>query len=362
MDCLDNTQTLLVNYLADTENILNDLLEKEPYLGHAKIIPNLDLGFPHDVIRLAGGFATGACVLWESKIPFVPVDICMNACTVSIYELNDEALDFFCEKRFHVLLEHLAQSSYKANFHRGNHFISLLEDLVNGTHYLMMHSSAAEFETLYNGLYPVEGNYIYDNTKVYDSRGRYVRYVDGVAAEIYWKLASNLYRFNENRHDFIVAALLEKDFSIQNAEHYHHYGMPCQQIALMGCHLMHSGQKAPLLTRPGENVYLIQYENVLDKSLAVSQKNDLFVTPHGFGKHHIYETSIQVDYEKKRLQLDQYKYKIMYGESLRAHPGLEIRRISPKEFFMHFSKVYNYRIVKEFRQLASFNKQGYIEW
>lgn len=60
MVCFDKTHVQLTKYLQNTETTFNKLLS--PYGGHATIKSTLDLGFPHDVIRIAGGFATGAYV------------------------------------------------------------------------------------------------------------------------------------------------------------------------------------------------------------------------------------------------------------------------------------------------------------
>ena len=362
MKALDDTQNKLMVYLGETEKIMNDLLCRSPYNGYARIISNLDLGFPHDVIRLAGGFATGICVRWESCVPFIPVDICMNACTVSIYELSDGKIEFFNVENIKKLLTNLEHSSYIANFHRGNHFISLLQSVQDEKYFIMIHSSAAEFETLFNGLYPVEGNWVYENTKVHFAHGRYLRYVEGKAAETYAKLADNLYAFNENRHDFIISAMLGNLERINSVQHYHHYGMPCSNVALLGSHLIRNGQTAPLLTRPGENIYLIRYNEVIDKSLELMPGKEYFITPHGFGKNSTKQTQMRVDYDKNAFFLDSKRYKIIYGERLSDKPRLEIRSIQMDKYFEYFSKSYIYEIEKEFKQLASYSKLGFIKW
>lgn len=345
-------------HLQKTERILNDLLSKEPFCGYGKIIPNLDLGFPHDVIRLAGGFATGICIFWETKESFVPIDICMNACTVSLYKLNHECC--FTRERIIKLIENLNKSSYIANFHRGNHFISFLEEVTKKTKYIMIHSSAAEFETCYNGLYPVEGNYFYNNMEYYYSGQRCIRYLKGKVADLYLDMASGLYQYNENRHNFIISALVEKDNIIEEVKHYHHYGMPSKQVALLGSHVIKKNGISPLLTRQGENVYLIRYKNVFQENLKINA--NLFITPHGLGKCHSAKTQMMIDYGREILNLDSLQYKIKYGESLRAHPGLKIRDINMIKYFSYFSQCYDYSIVKEFKQIASYNKSGFIDW
>lgn len=357
---LDNTQSILSSYLNNTEKIMNHLLESKPFCGIARILTNLDLGFPHDVVRLAGGFATGICVSWQSEIPFIPIDICMNVCTVSLYELGDYV--DLKEEEFKKLTKNLNASSYISNFHRGNHFISLLEDIYTSKYYIMIHSSAAEFETLYNGLYPVEGNFFHSNINYYHDEGIYVRYLSGKSAELFYRLIKNAYEYNQNRHDFIINSLLGNVNLIVNCKHYHHYGMPDSNIALLGSHIIGRGQETPLLTREGENVYLIKYHDIKEKKLQLFDNKKLFITPHGLGKQHCRDFKIYIDEKKKYLQLDSLQYKIKYGESLREHPGLRIRTLDMKDYFKKLSSLYSYSILSEFKQIISYNKNGFIRW
>ena len=357
---LDESQKILSEYLAETEIAMNELLGQEKYKGGCCIKPNIDLGFPHDVIRLGGGFATGIYVYWNSRIPFIPVDICMNACTVSIYKLQKTEKKWFNEASINALLNHLEESSYIANFHRGNHFISFLEDIDTKENYLMIHSSAIEFETLYNGLYPVEGNWVYENTRVFNaSNGRYIRYLEGKSAELFSKLAQNLYIYNENRHDFIVNSLVQNLCDIEKSEHYHHYGMPSKNEAIIGCHLLASDDSSPLLTRPGENVFLLKYKKTYNEGFKVGSR---FITPHGLGKQHIGRPEIKVDKYEKILTMDAQTYRLRYGESLRNHPTLKLRDISIDDFMTKMRVLYDFSVVKEFRQIASYNKSGFKKW
>lgn len=356
----DTSQEVLLDYLKETEIAMNELLSQKQYRGNCRIQPNIDLGFPHDVIRLGGGFATGIYVYWNSSIPFVPVDICMNACTVSFYKLENAVDNLFNEKNIHSLLEHLQKSSYIANFHRGNHFISFSEDILTKEKYIIIHSSAAEFETLYNGLYPVEGNFVFDNTKIYNaSNGRYIRYLDGKAAELFARMAENLYVFNENRHDFIINSMMRTGEGIKSARHYHHYGMPSNHEAVIGCHLLTCNDCSPLLTRPGENIFLLKYKSTLTPTYRTGNR---FITPHGFGKQHMGKPEIVLNVEKQELSMDGIKYRLRYGESLRNHSTLKLRDISIENFMKKMKAVYDFSIVKEYKQLASYNKSGFIRW
>lgn len=357
MKTLDSTYEALTKYLQQTENVMNRLLYDVPFCGKAKIIPNYDLGFPHDVIRIAGGFATGIYVSWNTCVPFIPVDICMNVCSVSIYKLEYTNCDFFTESGIQKLIDKMRGSSYIANFQRGNHFISLVESLRDGKLYIIIHSSAAEFETQYNGLYPVEGNYFFNKVKVYRSGGRYIRYIMGSDAELFYEIAGHLFVYNEIRHDFIVNSLIDSSNSCSSVSHYHHYGMPTDHEAVIGCHLQTSGEKRPLLTRPGENIYLLRYNSRTDNN-AVNQLQ--FTTPHGLGKMHIKVPLIHLG--QNTFELDNTKYKIRYGESLRNHPNLQLRTLPIIDYMNQMKEHYDYSIDDEYRQLKSFNKDGFIDW
>lgn len=161
MNYIDKTQEILADMAKSSECILTKLIQSKDRNGSAKIITNLDLGFPHDVIRIAGGFMTGIHVKWRSNIPIIPVDICMNVCTVSVYKVHTISEELLTQKSINDLINNLNKSSYIANFHRGNHFISYVESIKTMERYIIIHSSAAEFETMYNGLYPVENNYFH---------------------------------------------------------------------------------------------------------------------------------------------------------------------------------------------------------
>ncbi len=357
---IDNTQKVLTSFLKETETCCNKLLAQR-YKGECKIVPNIDLGFPHDVIRLAGGFVTGMYIKWKTEIPFIPVDICMNACTVSFYEISKDCKEIFCKQNFDKLLLNLQNSSYKANFHRGNHFISYVKDVKDDRKFIVIHSSAAEFETGYNGLYPVEGNFIYNNIKCFINEGRYLRFVDGNVAELFIKLSKNLYRYNENRHDFIISSLVGNNVCILNSNHYHHYGMPDESSAIIGGHVIRRDMCTPLLTRPGKNIFLIRYKKAIDSSLQISE-NGCFITPHGWGKHHTGKPEIKIDYNNKKMNLDSMKYKIEYGESLRDHVNLELRDFEMSYYFEYLAEEYEFEVVSEFIQIASYNKNGLMYW
>ena len=148
--------------------------------------------------------------------------------------------------------------------------------------------------------------------------------------------------------------------------HFHHYGMPTNTSIAMGCHLSTQDEIFPILTLPGESLYMIKYSRAKDKSLMLSDKQ--FLTPHGWGKRHISMPKIALNLKDNIFMLDDQSYEIRFGTSLRSHPNLELRdfgitSLNRKEnFFDYLSKLYEYEIVDEFEQIASWNKAGVKIW
>jgi hypothetical protein len=361
----DSTQVVLSQYLNNTEQLMNKLLTKE-FAGVATIRVASDLGFPHDVIRIAGGFATGAYVEWTSNIPFVPVDTCVNVCTASFFEVHEDISEVFNEENLTFVKNRLAQGIYISNFHRGNHFIAYLKSINTGKRYLLLHSSANEFKENFNGLYPIEGNWYFDKIKTFSDGHSYLRYLDGREAEVFCSVAEGLYRFNEIRHEFIAHVILADHNAVYYPCHYHHYGMPTNNSVAMGCHLIQNGEIAPVLSLPGENIYMVKFISTAESSLKISESQ--FLTPHGWGKRHTGTPKISLDLKNNRFSLDDENYEIRFGTSLRAHPNLELRDFETnsstrkENFFSLLSSIYNYEVTDEFEQIASWNKAGVKRW
>ncbi len=361
----DETQKALAHYLSDTEILMNELLSKS-FSGSAQIKVTTDLGFPHDVIRIAGGFATGVHVSWESSRPFIPVDTCVNVCSASFFEIDREILDLFTNDYMNSVKEHLSQGIYVSNFHRGNHFISYLHSQKTGKLFLLLHSSANEFKDNFNGLYPVKGNWFYDKIKFYSDGKKYINYLDDKEAESFYRLAEGLYKFNEIRHEFIAQVILGTLKNVTNVQHFHHYGMPTYNSVVMGSHILKDGESAPVLTMPGQNIYMVKFNSVKDDSLLINESQ--FITPHGWGKRHKNVPQISLDLNRNKFTLDSESYEIKFGESLRAHTNLELRDFNSEKnsgkdnFFNYLEKMYNLKITDEMEQIASWNKEGIRVW
>lgn len=365
MICYDETQKVLVQYLSHTEVLVNRLLS-EHFSGAAKVRVTTDLGFPHDVIRIAGGFATGAYISWESQRPFIPVDTCVNVCSTSFFEIGEDIFNIFSDDYLDSVRSKLPNGIYISNFHRGNHFISYLQSRKTGKLYLLLHSSANEFKDNFNGLYPVKGNWYFDKIKTYSDGRTYIKYLENNDAEMFCALAEGLYKFNEIRHEFIAQVILGGLKNVAAVQHYHHYGMPSANSIVMGSHILKNGEIAPILTLPGRDIYMVMFNSVKDKSLLVNETH--FLTPHGWGKRHIGIPQISVNISSNEFTLDNQTYNIQFGTSLRAHPNLELRDFGDTQdtakanFFNYLELLYDLKIVDELQQIASWNKLGVRKW
>ena len=361
MHYYDETQEVLYKHLMETKVIFERLLYEKFGDGCVKIITSFDLGFPHDVIRLAGGFATGAYVYWESNKPIVPVDTCVNDCAVTFFEINKDIRYMFSKEYLSEFELRMKETIYQLNFHRGNHFMLFVQSLMTGKMYLVLHSSANEFKDNYNGLYPTETNYVHECIKIYRSNGRYIRYVDENAAELFCRISLQLPAFNEARHEFIASTFLNHNATILNATTSHHYCMPTCNSVTMGGHVSKSGMIFPFLTIPGENIFTIKYLSTKDIDLNLPYDGE-FLTPHGLGKQDTIRPQIEIDIKHNICRLGGFTYNIKWGESLRSHATLKLRDFERDRVFNFLKLIYDYEITDEFVQLASYNKSGSIIW
>ena len=161
----DESQKVLLPYLWETQKLFDEAIRKHDHCkeSYCRLFPSLDLGFPNNIQRLAGGFATGMLVTWQCGIDIVPIDATVNVCTSSVFKLDSFSEDIlkdgvttqnFIEKCF----EEATDKGYSFSFTSGNHFLIIAKDKETQEYYLVLHSSANELKNSYMGLYPVEGN------------------------------------------------------------------------------------------------------------------------------------------------------------------------------------------------------------
>lgn len=354
----DSTQEFLSNYLKETELTANECLRKYDYNAKVTILPSIDVGFPHEVIRLAGGFATGMYIFWESKIPFLPVDSTVNVCSTSIYELNEQA-DLILTSNCILDIEHkLENSIYKMNFNSGNHFVSYMKGTGNKK-YLVLHSSAKEFKGNFNGLYPVEGNWFYGNIKTFFKDGRYFRYLIGEDAELFYKMAEGVNAFNKARHDFFAHLLTNGSINLKNSHTWHHYGMPSYNSVIIGSYLVNSNDPFPILTKPGQPILIVRVSKVKDPSLKVGEK---ILVPHGWGKQSLILPKINLDLLNNRIILNDQPYNNQFGVSIGKNESFITRNFSIEAYLKLLDIYFEYEVLDMLDQIISYNKSGIIQW
>ena len=306
----DCTQENIIEHLKNTEKLLKTVatkLSKEEKVAKIYVMP--DLGIAQNATRMLGGFYTGACYTWDTDVPFIPVDATVNVCGTAIYKLNKSIsneefinrlnnilndrksyLDFANK---HLPLEVLKTidindaSKYYWNYTNGNHFIIFAESdgeygLEKGQ-YMIVHASAIEFkkDNLEFGLYPVKGNWYYDDIKTeYDEDSkRYLRYITGEKAKRFYDIATYLKDFNKIRNSYFCKAVLG-DLLQKEVINISHYGMPTNNSICIGSQWEQLDYA--LLTAPGNAIYLVHPKLNLNNTFALDNIN-ITLTPHGCG-------------------------------------------------------------------------------
>ena len=151
----DNSQRTLLPFIRKTQELLNAVVKDYDSSRHsgAIIYPSLDLGYPNNVQRLSGGFATGLFVQWQCGTNIIPVDATVNVCSSSVFKLDHfspEQLDsdFTSYLDNKIFLNASNKKGYSFSFDSGNHFLMIAQDNT-GDYYLVLHSSANEFKNSY---------------------------------------------------------------------------------------------------------------------------------------------------------------------------------------------------------------------
>jgi hypothetical protein len=360
----DSTQSYLLKLLNETEEILLEVLKKLDPNSKCQIVPAADLGFPHDVIRIAGGFATGCFVEWQCDTPFIPVDTTVNIDTSSVYKLEKNVIDSITPETFKCLVDKLEKSSYINNFQKGNHFISFGVAVETNEPYLIIHSNEKEFKYQFNGLMPVDGNWFMDDVITYNKGSRYIRYLTGKKAQLFFDIAKSLEEYNIIRHRFI--ANLVSDFcGISYESDSHHYFMPTNSSVALGCFIAEPGDILPIFSAPGRDIHLYQVQAGGENSLQlINGDKPKLIVPHGWGKRSISEPSIE--WQDENLIVNNLSFPIKPLESLGKHPDLVLREYStnldnPDNYFSQINQYCPGQIVLTIKQKASFCRQGFLK-
>ncbi|MCG5460104.1 hypothetical protein PSH03_005906 [Micromonospora sp. PSH03] len=359
---LDSTQLQLLPELKRTEELLGwASSEASGRSCDAEIVTMPDLGVPHNVRRIHGGFLTGALYRWESSVPFVPVDTTVNLCGVSMFRTNAEFADrqSFANavERAKAIVER--DSSFSWNFDTGNHFVILAEVREDGAlprgRYLVLHASAAEFKKQYNGLYPAPGNWYSDNIRTFQAKdGRYLRYISGKSAENFGRIVNMLESYQRQRQrmcaELVVggAGLGEEILSVL------HYGMPDSNSVAIGCQWLPAIQPIYLLlTRPSEPIYLIEASSGGDNEVA-TQHGARMLTPHGLGV----EATAPLSIQRGRAHLEIAGRRYPLSASLAGQPFLSIRQFNEDLTLRNVLRDCPGRVIAKLEQVFSHHRTG----
>lgn len=344
----DRTQEVLLKYIKETEKLLNRAVKKydKREESGAVIIPSLDLGYPNNVMRLAGGFATGMLIDWDCGTAFVPIDATVNVCTSSVFKITPDKglLENFEEFVKRVSETEATNLGYSFNLRSGNHFLMLAKD-EEGEYYLVIHSSVKEMKESYLGLYPSEKNWYSSRVKAdppesVQSKERYIRYIKGEEAQYFIKTAHYMEKYNVEIHEWIASKLNcgERD---ENPIIRHHYYMPTDSSIAIGTFVEAPGEIVPLFSNVGKAVYLFEIgEDNWTYNLG-GNKGEVCIVPHGWGQQIENVSSI---YNKNGQLILRHEdgseqaYQIYSKERFKEESGKRIRQFSDGQEFLEKGK------------------------
>ena len=347
----DRTQKKVLRELETTEKLISKVATK---LSSTKktcdIYAMSDLGIAHNVTRMRGGFFTGAAYVWEQPdTPFIPVDTTINVCGTALYKINSDMNITEFKKRCEKALAD--KSRYDWNFTNGNHFISLCYSENNmgmqEGYYMLVHASACEYK---EELYPVIGNWYYQDICTERLNHRYIRYIKGKEAESFYEIAKMLKSFNRERNYSFCKKVLSGNMGREILS-VAHYGMPSIHEVLIG--VQKTEGLVTLLTSPGKNVYIV-------KKIENAKNNYI---PHGFGLELPEESDFT--YHKNGIQIGEKKFysgSITIGEDAINRHSFSETDESLKKYIRKIVQINELEICAELKQICSFSANGFQVW
>lgn len=365
----DRTQQILLPYIHETERLFTEAIKKHDQGENSfcHIIPSLDLGFPNNVKRLAGGFATGMLVTWNCGLDMVPVDATVNVCTSSVFKLDRIDLQWITNpEAFYKMIKKYSQTAseekgYSFSFTTGNHFLLLAKDSSSDEYYIVMHSSANELKHSYMGLYPVEGNWYSDKIKHIDGKeGRYFNYLKDEDARYFVRMVKNFQKYNEQIHLWLAEEINNGKFS--NNDHWmkHHYYMPTNQSIAIGTFAEPVGTEVPIFSTYQKPIYIFEIGPDNFQINLGEKKGKVCLVPHGWGQKIEHVTNIRVDEESKELIIstdeEDFSSKIQSQKHIECF-GKGIRQYKDGEEFLQIG--HNYiqgKIVKTLLPICEYSK------
>ena len=309
-----------------------------------------DLGIAHNCTRMMGGFFTGARYVWNSNVPFIPIDSTVNVCGTALFKLRKEiAIKEFLERVEEVLAD---RTRYTWNYTNGNHFISLCrsdgEYETESGYYMVVHASANEFKNGPNGLYPNKDAWYYGDiqTEYLDGTPRYLRYIVGKNAERFYEIAKMLITFNEERNRCFIKNVLQ-EYLDKEVLSVQHYGMPNNHTVCIGSHWENTPYT--LLTAPGRPIFLVEPGKNYDGS------------PHGFG---LAVKNPHIEFGENSITIGEKRF--YRGESINigldAHNRCSSSSDDLDNYVSDILKICPGNIIGKLHQIVSVSKDGIIIW
>lgn len=341
------TQRILLPYLQETEDLLNEVVKKYDKDGFAYIIPSFDLGVPNNIQRLAGGFATGSIVLWNCGTPIIPIDATVNICSSSVYEFDADISKSLDAIFFETLKERANTQGFVYNFESSNHFIIFGVDNVTGKYYLVLHSSAKEHKYGAVGLYPNSKSWYASKVKtIYNkTKSRYFRYIKDDDAIQFYKIVKSIDEHNIDIHNWVASQIAEKfGCRILHRQTHHHYGMPTCYAINIGTFLLNDNCAVPVFSNRGANIAMVKPDENNIKLLINGKQCS--IVPHGWGQ----------DFKEP---IEAIKLADMSGEQKKLILGSTERLIIEKASLADLVNVRHFADQHEFRRKLNGQYSGY---
>lgn len=367
----DRTQQILLPYTQETERLFTKAIKKHDQSknSYCHIIPSLDLGFPNNVQRLAGGFATGMLVTWHCGLDMVPVDATVNICTSSVYKLDRIDQQWITKpETFYDMIKEYSQiasdeKGYSFSFTTGNHFLLLAKDPSSNEYYIVMHSSANELKHSYMGLYPVEGNWYSDKVKHIEGKnGRYFRYLKDEDARYFVRMVKNFQKYNEQIHFWLAKKINGGEFSNNENWMKHHYYMPTSQSIAIGTFAEPIGTKVPIFSAYQKPIYIFEIGDDNFQINLGEKKGKVCLVPHGWGQEIEHVTNIRVDRENMNLIISTdegiFPWQIKSQKHIEC-PGKRIRQYKNGKEFLKIGRNYIHgKIIKTLLPICEYSQNN----
>lgn len=350
----DPTQKQLEDRIKNTEQLISKVLS---ILNNsekvAKIYTMPDLGFSAIVERMLGGFFNGMCITWDTDIPFIPVDAQIKACGAAVFELSEcispDEFSFRIDKAYKNICKYI----WDYNF--SNHFVLLTYDINTNKQYLVLHSSAKEFQIdITKALIPTPGIWFENDIQTYNDFGNnyFLRYIYGNIAERFYKIAKLQNDFIINKNRKFAELVLENNLK-QEITNLSHYGMPCDNMICIGCHW--EDAVFPLLTSPGRDIFVLRPNK---ESIRLHNAEKKYVlSPHGLGLE-FKEQDTSIFFNKDNIEFKGEKYYI--GHIMDIDNEVLIR--GEKQDLMTYIQKILYKtpadVILQLKQICCYSKRG----